>query len=539
MGIAEYLRRLAGGDAVPGLQPDVRWAWVTLALSALVLGGYVIIAFKWFFVEKVAGRAESRRALRRLCFIVVCCAACGAWFFRADMAWVVWRLYDGVLVLLVLYTWSFALKMRGPGLVDDRLAQVAEIERAAEWHRETSELLPHVVWTATADGTVDFSNRRWREYVGTGCSWLDVLHPDEAAEVRDWWRGAVEARQPVAREVRLRGRAGFRTFDVRATPVVRAGGVRWLGACADVEDQKLAAVQMEVEARRKAFFLNAISHDLRAPLNNVVLNAHLLKVSARDEADVESANVIVENAVAAAELVTRLLDYAKSDGKEQDAAEVVSVRAALQQIARRFLPVAQRKGLYLRVGSGDGPEGDGSASLEDEINGDVRVRADRQKLDRVLSNLTDNAIKFTQRGGVRLDLVRPGGGASVRVTDTGVGVPPQDAPYLFDEFYQVDNYERDRSKGFGMGLAICKRLAQQLGGDVRLAASGPGGSCFELVLGGVVDGVIDGVGTGFGTGLGAGPGDRAAGADGPPGGGRRLGEAGDRPDPADAGLCRV
>ena len=68
----------------------------------------------------------------------------------------------------------------------------------------------------------------------------------------------------------------------------------------------------------------------------------------------------------------------------------------------------------------------------------------------------------------------------VRVTDTGSGVPESHAGRLFDEFYQVNNHERDRRKGFGMGLAICSSLAQQLGGNVRLASTGADGSCFEV-----------------------------------------------------------
>src|SRR5262249_41726258 len=100
----------------------------------------------------------------------------------------------------------------------------------------------------------------------------------------------------------------------------------------------------------------------------------------------------------------------------------------------------------------------------------------------VVGNLVDNAIKYTQHGGVTLELLVRAADVAVRITDTGIGIPEASAAYLFDEFYQVNNYERDRAKGFGMGLAICKCLAHQIGGDVRLAHSGPDGSCFEVVL---------------------------------------------------------
>src|SRR5439155_1130592 len=185
--------------------------------------------------------------------------------------------------------------------------------------------------------------------------------------------------------------------------------VKWLGACADIEDQKLLATEKELQARQKSFFLNALGHDLRAPLHNVLLNAQLLKMSAdsnggadRNGVEAESVDMIVENAIC--------------DGK-----------------------------------------------------------------------------------------------LTLRVSDTGIGIPQENVPYLFDEFYQVNNYERDRSKGFGMGLAICKSLARHIGGEVRLAGTGPEGSCFEVTC-------------------------KRVRADR---GGRPDGEPGDRGDPVESGLCRV
>jgi len=463
------LALIRGFSDVPGSEPELRWAWLTLTLSGLVAAGYVVIAGNWYFQTKLPRRRECKAALARLGAIVLCCDALGLWFFLSDMSWTAWRVYDAVLVALACYTWWFASGMRGLGLIEERLAQTDELERSSSRYREIAELLPHVVWTASGEGRVDFANRRWREYGLGGRTWLESVHPDERQEVSAWWAAAVRSPRPVSREVRLEGHEGYRTFVVSATPVSHGGVVKWLGACADVEEQKRLAAEKERQARQKQFFLNSLSHDLRAPLNNVVLNAHLLKMTVQEQAQQESARVIVENAAAAGELVTKLLDIARA-GEDRTQAEVVPLGGLLRQVARRFQPIAEQKGLWLRVVGGE----------ED----DVEALADRQKLDRVLSNLVDNAIKFTQRGGVTLEVAHDEGGARVLVSDTGIGVPERDAPFLFDEFYQVDNHERDRKKGFGMGLAICRSLARQLGGDVRLARSSPGGSSFEVAVGG-------------------------------------------------------
>ena len=351
---------------------DLIWPWITIALSLVVAAGYCAIAINWYFQQKVSRPAESRAALVRLRSLCLCSIVCGFIFFMADMPWTIWRLYDLMLLILAVRTWSFVFHMRGLSLVDQRLAE------------------------------------------------LDVLERSVAS------------------------------------------------ASADVEYQKRVAAEHERQARQKSFFFNALSHDLRAPLHNVVLNAHVLKLSACDEGEAQSLNMIVENAVAAGDLVAKLLDFAKIGAHEQNTLENISMADILHPLQRRFLPIAQEKGLCLRI------EGD---------DHETRAVTDRQKLQRIIANLLDNAIKYTKRGGVSVEVgaQNDGGEICIRIIDTGNGIGEAEIPHLFDEFYQVNNRERDHGKGFGMGLAICKCLARQIGADVRLAATGPAGSCFEVI----------------------------------------------------------
>lgn len=510
----QIIRWLSDRNGSPGMEGDLLWGWGTLVLSLMVVAGYSVIAFNWCLQRRVARSAEARAAFGRMLCTSAWCAALGAVFYVVEMPWRVWRLYDAVLLVIAARTWWFALRMRGLSLVDERMREIGELEEQARRYREMAEYLPHIVWTARADGRIDFSNRRWAGFAGDGRSWVDAVHAEEQSAAYTWWARAVQRREPVTREIRMVGRSGeCRTFILTATPLVRGDAVQWLGACADIEDQKALAAEREAQARQKSFMLNALGHDLRAPLNTIVLNAHLVKISAPDERLVECAATIGDSAVAAGELVTKLLDYAKAGAQDVNDLAAVSLPGLLHQIERRFAPMTSRKGLYLRVDRGAA---------------DARVVTDRVKLERIVSNLVDNAIKFTGQGGVTVEAsrVEPAGGVKdapgglvIRVSDTGIGVPETNVPYLFDEFYQVNNHERDRSKGFGMGLAICRTLARQLGGDVRLADTGPGGSRFELVV----------------------P-DRAGGADhdeGAAGGGRSRGTAGAVADPADPGLCRV
>jgi PAS domain S-box-containing protein len=494
--------------------------WLTVCLSSAVATGYVAIAVKWYFQRKLESapgttakrdRIDSRASGAYLVALVVVGIACGYVFYATDLAWRLWPVYDAILMLLVWRTWAFALRTRGVGLVDDRLAEVEELERSAQKFREIAEMLPHMVWTATADGTVDFSNPQWAAYAGAGRTWLDAVHPLEREAVHAWWAEVVSLRQPAASEVRLRGARddAYRTFLVKVTPIVHGDSVKWLGACADIEDQKLLAAEKDLQAKQKTFFLNALSHDLRAPLNNVVLNAHLLRLSGSlDPNDTEVADLVIENARAAGDLVTKLLEYAKAGAEgDQNVLEPVDVSGLLHHVVRRFQPTAERKRLSLTLHEPPGGEAD-------EL-----MMTDRLKLERVISNLVDNALKYTEQGGVTIDwspkpaalLEHREEGFTVSVTDTGIGVPPQNVKRLFDEFYQVNNHERDRSKGFGMGLAICRSLARQLGGDVRLVPGEGVGSRFEVTVTAVRAGRR----------------------------GRPHGAPGDHADPHEAGLCRV
>lgn len=458
-----------------GTEYDVRWAWVTVVLSLLVLLGYATISFNWYFQSKLRNKASSA-SLARLRTIFFVCAVWGYIFFTCNVNWLWWRAYDIALAGLVLYTWTYVVRMRGLSLVGERLAQVAELEKTAERYREIAELLPQMVWTANADGQIDFANKRWRDYTTAHRTWLEAVHPDERRKVAQWWQRTVAGTKQESREVRLEGNAGYRTFLVSATPVIHGRAIKWLGACADIEDQKLLAAQKEEQARQKLFFLNALSHDLRAPLNNVALNAQMLSLHVTDSEAIQGVKDIVENSIAAGRLVSRLLDFARVGVQEENDVRQVAVGELLSQVLRRFQPTAEQKGLYLTL--------DGDT--------DVQISTDRVKFERVISNLLDNAIKYTQRGGIHLSARSEEGSFRVLIADTGIGIPAEAVPRLFDEFYQVNNHERDKSKGFGLGLAICASLARQLGGDVRLLSTASEGSCFEVsISAGLGDASVD------------------------------------------------
>ena len=224
------------------------------------------------------------------------------------------------------------------------------------------------------------------------------------------------------------------------------------------------------ESRQKGFFLNAISHDLRTPLNAVSLQARLLEMQLKS-GQIESVGEVVEsinaNARAAADLLDALLDYSRlNQNPEKNQLEDVSVAGAMEQCATSFRVCAAAKNLEVRLRCAEG----------------LQIRTDGMKLDRILKNLTSNAVKFTTQGSIEIMATANGDGADISVCDTGIGIARENQERLFDDFYQVGNSERDRKKGFGLGLSIARQLARQLGGDITCRSAVGKGSRFIVRL---------------------------------------------------------
>lgn len=267
-------------------------------------------------------------------------------------------------------------------------------------------------------------------------------------------------------------------------------GITWLVSVRPLEHRKLArsyhyyAVAIEdltelrrLERARRDFVAN-ISHELRTPLASVRLLAETLEEAI--DTDPEQAQVFVEKIENEIQhlsgLVGELLDLSRIEsGQMPMAIEPVEAEQLVREVMARMLPQAQRHRVSLRT----------------EIErGQVQVAADVKHIARVLVNLVHNAIKFTPSGGSVVIGTRPqsSGLQAFFVRDTGVGIPPEDLPRIFERFYKVN---RARSKtdfigpggsGSGLGLAIARHVVEAHGGRIK-AESAPGeGSTFTFTL---------------------------------------------------------
>jgi signal transduction histidine kinase len=237
---------------------------------------------------------------------------------------------------------------------------------------------------------------------------------------------------------------------------------------AEFDKAEGARTKAEEASRSKSQFLAAASHDLRQPLHALSLLTALLNELTEDSRVREVGGHIGQSVQSLDRLFGALLDLSKLDAgvvkpdlRELDLAEL------LGQLSIEYRPKAQEKGLAYE------------ARCEP-----MWLRADAILLERVVRNLLENAIRFTDSGRVVLEARRAASDAVISVSDTGPGIAKSEQGRVFEEFYQLGNPGRDRSKGLGLGLSIVRRLVDLLGYSIALDSSPGRGTSFTLTLAG-------------------------------------------------------
>jgi PAS domain S-box-containing protein len=388
-----------------------------------------------------------------------------------------------------------AVRFLGTVLDTTESKALLEAQRASEARfHELADAMPQIVWTARPDGTLDYTNRRWFEYVDrsetefAAADWQARVHPEDAERAAALWHRAIASGEPYGTEFRLRRADGeYRWFLVRALAIRDGDGtvLRWNGTCTDIHEQRMlherhaqlldseraARSEAERTSRLKDEFLATLSHELRTPLNAILGWAHVLRADLSNAEDVEQGLTIIErNARAQTAIIEDLLDMSsiisgrvRLQVDKLDLAEVVA--AAVESLQ----PAADAKGIRLL------------AVLDPRAQA---VVGDPGRLQQVFWNLVSNAVKFTPKGGrVNVMLERVHSHLEVCVSDTGEGIAPEFLPQVFDRFRQADASTTRRHGGLGLGLAIVKQLVELHGGSVYAESAGiKQGSTFRVRL---------------------------------------------------------
>jgi two-component system, chemotaxis family, CheB/CheR fusion protein len=239
----------------------------------------------------------------------------------------------------------------------------------------------------------------------------------------------------------------------------------------DVTQQRHTADAMQVARRQadlanaaKSRFLAAASHDLRQPLQTLSLLQGLLVRKVEDEKQQRLLARIGNTLGSMSGMLNALLDINQIEaGIVKAEIQDFRIQDLLVALRGEFRLDAQAKGLELRV-----------------VDCSLSVRTDPQLLEQMIRNLFSNALKYTRSGRILLGCRRRAGVLSIEIWDTGIGIPESELESIFDEYHQIDNEARERSKGLGLGLSIVQRLGKLLGHKVRVQSRQSKGSVFAI-----------------------------------------------------------
>lgn len=225
-----------------------------------------------------------------------------------------------------------------------------------------------------------------------------------------------------------------------------------------------ARTRAESASRSKSLFFAAANHDLRQPLHSLGLFATALRNGNVDEAGRRMIDQILQCTESLEQLFDNLLDISKLDaGQIEIKKEIIAINLVFDRLRSTFSGPAEDKGLKLVV-----------------RRSRAMLMTDPTLLFRVLSNLIANAIRYTERGGVIVACRKRGGKVSVEVWDSGIGIPAEQHERIFEEFYQLNNPSRDRTRGLGLGLATVRRIVQLLEHPLHLRSNAGRGSRFSI-----------------------------------------------------------
>lgn len=236
-----------------------------------------------------------------------------------------------------------------------------------------------------------------------------------------------------------------------------------IGQLANTFDRMIERLEKALQTQKN--FIADASHELRSPLTVIQGNLDLLKRNLKEEDRRESLKALEAETSRMSKVVSDLLVLAELDSGQPERQDSVSLREMLQDAQARARQLA------------------GNRQVVVERQEDLWVKGNADKLEQVLSNLVDNALKYTPDGGtITLSLFRNGDWACLAVADTGMGISADDLPHIFDRFYRVDKARSKASGGTGLGLAIVKGIVERHGGRVTVTSEPGKGSTFTVWL---------------------------------------------------------
>lgn len=238
-----------------------------------------------------------------------------------------------------------------------------------------------------------------------------------------------------------------------------------------IDDLVAAKERAEESDRLKSAFLANMSHEIRTPLNSIIGFSELLSGEENDPEDViRFSSIIQTSGNRMLQLISNLIDISKIEsGTEPVMYSQVSPVRIIEEVVSQFQLMSEKKSISIR---GSYPSG----------KRDLIIRTDSLKLEQIITNLVNNALKFSTQGSIEISLEERSEEVLFSVRDTGIGIPANKLDQVFNRFYQVTSARSLRSEGAGLGLSLCKGMVELLGGRIWVESEEGQGSTFCFTL---------------------------------------------------------
>jgi len=372
-----------------------------------------------------------------------------------------------------------------------------EINRSEAKFRTLSETTPQMVWTALPDGKKNFFNKYYLDYTGLtfeeleGDGWQKIIYPDDMEQELQQWHLSLKTGMDFKNEKRIRKHDGTYLWYLSLCIAQKNSDgniIGWIGTNTEIDDQKKNTEEL-LKAKTKAEtateiaehavmakqqFLSNMSHEIRTPMNAIIGFTKVLSKTELTEKQKEYLQAIKSSGNTLIVLINDILDLAKVDaGKMIFLNSPFKISHTITTILHLFETKIQESNLEL-------------AKEYDSRIPEI-VLGDSVRLHQILINLLSNAIKFTAKGKiiVSVDLLNEDEEKvtlEIKVTDTGIGIPPNKMEAIFENFEQAHAITSSLYGGTGLGLAIVKQLVEKQGGAISVKSKVDEGSTFSFTL---------------------------------------------------------
>ena len=319
---------------------------------------------------------------------------------------------------------------------------------------------------------LDLVGFREGQVLGMRCS--EVLAKDLCKTPQCPLKRIIKGEEHVEMDVNIEKKGGIRVPCIlTAMPLRDADGnlVGIIESFKDITERKSAETTLLENIRLKSNFTSMVSHELRTPLTAIKEGIGIVLDGAAGEINEEQKDFLdtaKRNVDRLTRLINDVLDFTKlQSGKMFMKIAENDIGAMIKEVVKTQMPVAKEKGLYLKT---------------EIVPGIPKVQFDHDRIIQVLINLVNNALKFTEKGGITVSAYLKSGSVSVSVDDTGPGIKEADLPKVFQEFRQIEDAKTRKAGGSGLGLDITKEIVARHGGRIWAESQYGKGSSFKFTL---------------------------------------------------------